>query len=161
MTNIGHQLFYIGVACYTSSTAIVKLSLLVQYLRVFREGRMRTICLWLLALTVLWSVAVVYASCVSCPLLICADQTHYRFMAWFPCFPVQASWDTTILDKQCYFFGAKDDSFEFAASYVSHAASNMTLDLIILLLPTALYFQRDMTRKEIWGVSWLISMGAM
>ncbi|KAK3700383.1 hypothetical protein LTR37_015994 [Vermiconidia calcicola] len=82
-------------------------------------------------------------------------------MAWFPCFPVQASWDTTILDKKCYFFGARDNGFEFAAAFVSHAASNMTLDLIILLLPTALYFQQDMTRKEIWGVSWLISMGAI
>jgi hypothetical protein len=53
-------------ALYITEAAIIKASLLLQYLRIFKAGFMRWICLVLLVTVMLWGFA-------------------YGFMVWFPC----------------------------------------------------------------------------
>lgn len=56
-------------AMYSSETAIIKMSLLVQYLRVFKAGSMRWICLSLLGIITAWGIT-------------------YGFMTWVPCMAI-------------------------------------------------------------------------
>jgi len=65
---------YLNMASYYMCAGLVKLSLLCQYLRMFKSGVLRTTCLVLLYTTGFW--------------------TLFWFMqGWFPCFPVSGFWD--------------------------------------------------------------------
>lgn len=55
------------------SNALIKVSLLLQYLRTFVDIRLRRVCI---ALTV----------------ITCAYAFAFGFMGWFPCFPVEGFW---------------------------------------------------------------------
>lgn len=59
-------MFYFENALYITNTAVIKLSLLLQYLRIFKAGTMRWVCVSLFVLISLWGLT-------------------YSFMAWFPC----------------------------------------------------------------------------
>jgi hypothetical protein len=79
--------FYISNGAYTTTSVIIKLSLLFQYRRLFREGYRRTLTVILLAVVMLWGFTFV-------------------FMAWFPCFPVSGFWNKTMIPQaKCYGFG--------------------------------------------------------
>lgn len=60
---------YITNAAYHTTTAFIKVSLLFQYLRIFRNGIRRTICIMLFATICVWGMV-------------------YSFISWVPCFPV-------------------------------------------------------------------------
>lgn len=122
------------------STAFIKLSLLFQYLRVFKDrGASRGLCIILIAVTALWGTA-------------------YSFIAWFPCFPVRD--DPDPFSDQCYgFYSAK--AMIFYRTYLSHSASNMALDLMVLLTPLPIYFQAGTLRKTKLGLLILFGMGAL
>lgn len=55
------------------SNALVKVSLLLQYLRTFVEPILRRLCITLIVIT-------------------CAYGIAFGFMAWFPCIPVEGFW---------------------------------------------------------------------
>jgi hypothetical protein len=79
--------FYVANAAYIMTTVCVKLSLLCQYLRLFREGYRRPLVITLLTLVSLWGGA-------------------FTFMAWFPCFPVHGFWNKRMSPPaRCYGFG--------------------------------------------------------
>lgn len=59
-------MFYFENAIYITNTAVIKLSLLTQYMRIFKGGMMRWICKSLIIIIGLWGFT-------------------YGFMAWFPC----------------------------------------------------------------------------
>lgn len=122
------QRFYIANATYTLSTTLLKLSLLCQYLRIFKEGGIRIAIYAIFAFCLVWGVI----SCV---------------MAWAPCFPVQAYWDWSVTKHTCYAYGAKVEK-PFFITYVSHGAFNMVLDLAVLVLPAPIVFRRAMTKRE-------------
>lgn len=134
------QYFYISNSTYCMSTAFVKLALLFQYLRIFKEGRMRAITIVVMIVTALWGAA-------------------YTFMAIVPCFPIHKYWVLTIPGK-CYGFGSLDASV-FYGMYASSAAMNMTLDLIVLAIPVPVYFSRDTPFKSKLGLTALFCMGIM
>ncbi|KAI8942357.1 hypothetical protein NX059_000433 [Plenodomus lindquistii] len=78
---------YITNAAYHTTTAFIKVSLLLQYLRIFRDGVRRRVCFILLAIVIAWGSA-------------------FSFMAWVPCFPVSGFWDRqTVPPPKCYGFG--------------------------------------------------------
>jgi hypothetical protein len=134
-------LFYLADAAFVTSTALIKLSLLLQYLRIFDKGRMRHFCL-----VVLWMV-VTWGSVTS-------------FMAWFPCFPVQAYWDWSADSSKCYGYGAVFVE-PYYATYFAHSIINMSLDAIILALPVPLLFQADTDRRTRLGLVGLLMIGVM
>jgi hypothetical protein len=64
------------------SNALVKVSLLLQYLRVFVDPIHRRLCKALAAIS-------------------CAYGIAFGFMAWFPCIPIEGFWRRD-LDAFCY-----------------------------------------------------------
>lgn len=80
------QRFYIANGTYSVSTALIKLSLLFQYLRIFDSGPVRKLCIWLIVIISCWGAA-------------------FSFMAWLPCFPVRAYWDWSLAGARCYAYG--------------------------------------------------------
>ncbi|KAK8023573.1 hypothetical protein PG993_011639 [Apiospora rasikravindrae] len=130
--------FYVSNTTYCMSTAFVKLSLLFQYLRIYREGKMRTACIVTMIITALWGAA-------------------YTFMAVVPCFPIQKYWTLTLPGK-CYGFGSLNPPV-FYAMYASSAAMNMTLDLVVLALPVPFYFDKNTPVKSKLGLIGLFCMG--
>ncbi len=65
---------------------MIKLSLLLQYLRIYERGRMRIFCRAMIGIISIWGLV-------------------FSFMAWFPCFPVRAYWDWEITEATCYAWG--------------------------------------------------------
>lgn len=109
--------FYVANSAYVMSTTLIKVSLLLQYLRVFKSPILRTVCYFLLITTSLWGFA-------------------YSFLAWVPCVPVYDFWSLTLAesDKTCFGYGSSTRG-RFVETYLSHAGVNMTLDILILSLP--------------------------
>ncbi|KAI1765676.1 hypothetical protein GGR53DRAFT_254977 [Hypoxylon sp. FL1150] len=136
------QIFYVGNAAYVTSTALIKEALLLQYLRVFNKGvMMRRLILVLIVLTGLWGFA-------------------YSFLAWVPCVPVRSFWNLTQgEDVNCYGYGSQYMR-PFVATFISHAAINMTLDAIVLIIPIPLFFKDGTTTSTRMRLVGLLSMGA-
>ncbi|KAK8068556.1 hypothetical protein PG996_007668 [Apiospora saccharicola] len=132
------KFFYISNTTYCMSTAFVKLALLFQYLRIFKEGRMRAITISVMVITAVWGAA-------------------YTFMAIVPCFPIQKYWTLTLPGK-CYGFGSLNPPV-FYAMYASSAAVNMTLDLAVLAIPIPVYFAANTPFKSKLGLTALFCMG--
>lgn len=123
------------------STALVKLSLLFQYLRIFKEERiMRRICIGLIWFVSLWGSAI-------------------TFISWAPCFPMSAYWNLG-KDGVCYGFGASSAA-KFFACYAAVAASNMVMDIIILLIPLPLYLKKNTPRNTRISLLMLFLMGVL
>jgi hypothetical protein len=134
--------FYVANAAYTTTTVCIKLSLLLQYLRLFRDGYRRTMTLVLLGIVTLWG-------------------SGFAFIAWFPCFPVSGFWDKHMIPQaKCYGFGyrtikeAKDTLFAFSGS-------NMILDLAVFLIPLTEYFRPGLKRKQVLAMTALFVLASM
>ncbi|KAL5120583.1 hypothetical protein ACEQ8H_001602 [Pleosporales sp. CAS-2024a] len=110
--------FYFEHSIYVTQCVLVKLSLLCQYLRIFRAGTMRWVCYILLGIVTLWGSA-------------------FLFIAWFPCFPVRGTWDRTVTAK-CYGFGMGNIQ-DFIMAFRIQSSSNMVLDILIFLTPMVIF----------------------
>jgi hypothetical protein len=122
------------------STALVKLALLLQYLRIFKENPLRLMCIIVIAFTSIWGFA-------------------YTFMAFFPCFPPQAYWHLSST-ATCYAYGAATAE-SFYGTYSSASAINMVLDIVILAIPVPLYFRKGTPAKAKMGLLGLLLMGGL
>ncbi|KAF1362824.1 hypothetical protein EJ07DRAFT_105658 [Lizonia empirigonia] len=131
---------YVTNAAYHTTTALVKISLLLQYLRLFRQGTLRYICITLLATVALWGFA-------------------FSFLAWFPCLPVSGLWHRTASSK-CYGFGYQTLD-ETKATLFSFAATNMFFDIVIFLIPLKEFIRPGLRKKEILAMTGLFSMGSL
>lgn len=131
---------YVTNAAYHTTTALVKISLLLQYLRLFRQGTLRYICITLLAIVALWGFA-------------------FSFLAWFPCLPVSGLWNRTASSK-CYGFGYRTLD-ETRATLFSFAATNMFFDIVIFLIPLKEFMRPGLRKKEILAMTGLFSMGSL
>ena len=134
--------YYVMNAAYTMTTACIKLSLLFQYLRLFREGYRRTTSIVLLVLVILWGGT-------------------FIFMAWFPCFPVSGFWNKQMIPPaKCYGFGYWTVK-EVKETLLAFAGSNMTLDVAIFLLPLTEYFRPNLKRKQVLAMTSLFALCSM
>ncbi|KAF9693665.1 hypothetical protein EKO04_008337 [Ascochyta lentis] len=142
MDNIERYLlsFYIEHSIYLTETALIKVSLLLQYLRIFKAGRMRWLCLGLLVLVSLWGLA-------------------YSIMGWFSCSPVSAAWHRTA-EAKCYGFGFGDRE-SFIAMFQAHSASNMFFDLAIFATPLVLFRTPNLKFKNILALTGVFAFGAV
>ncbi|KAL6702642.1 hypothetical protein ACN47E_001265 [Coniothyrium glycines] len=134
--------FYVANAAYTSTTVFVKLSLLSQYLRMFRGSYRRISTISLLVLVVVWGTA-------------------FCFLAWFPCVPIRGFWDKMMIPPaKCYGFGYRT-AHEARLTLLAFAGSNMCLDVLVFLLPFTEYFRSDLGRKELIAMTGLLAMGSI
>ncbi|KAI1100041.1 hypothetical protein F4804DRAFT_336665 [Jackrogersella minutella] len=131
--------FYVGNATYVTGTALIKEALLLQYLRVFDRGVfVHRLLIVLIVFTALWGIA-------------------YSFLAWVPCFPVHDFWDNGG-GPNCYAYGSQYAG-PFIATFQSHAAINMVLDTIVLIIPLPLFFKDGATTCSRIRLVGLLSMG--
>ncbi|KAI0172994.1 hypothetical protein GGR52DRAFT_431026 [Hypoxylon sp. FL1284] len=133
--------FYVGNATYVTATALIKEALLLQYLRVFNKGVvMKRLLHALIVFTALWGIA-------------------YSFLAWVPCVPVEEFWNLQqTVDANCFGYGSQY-ARPFIATFTTHAAINMALDILVLVIPVPLFFDKGTsvwTRVRLVG---LLSMG--
>jgi hypothetical protein len=80
-------------------------------------------------------------------------------LALFSCTPIQKNWNFT-LEGKCVAWGSKDSNV-FFASWAAHAASNMMLDILVLLLPIPFLGGLRMGGKTRLGFICLFSMGGV
>jgi len=137
------QSFYLPNSTYPMSTALIKLALCFQYLRVLGPDspRLRLVTKVVIVVTALWGFA-------------------YSFIAWVPCWPVSAYWDWSVPVVARWGFGSHDVSV-FVGTYISHVASNVVLDLIVFAIPLPLYFDPTLTQKSKVGLCGLVVLGLM
>jgi predicted small integral membrane protein len=128
------------------STALIKISLLLQYMRLYRRGtRLFNVCGGLAVFVSLWGIA-------------------YSIIAWVPCVPISDYW-TVIYEQdisalRCYGYGSQYVE-PFKATYESHAAVNMLLDLVVMGLPIPLYFEPGAQGRTKMGLMGIILMGSL
>lgn len=137
------QYVYAANVTYCSSTALIKIAILLQYLRLFDMGSKiaRRICQVLIVITACWGLA-------------------FWLTALLGCMPIRANWDLSITDKKCVMFGSKDPKVLFAA-FTGHATSNMFLDVLVLLTPIPFLKGLRMQGKTRWGIGALFLIGGM
>lgn len=135
------QYFYMAHAMYITNTVVIKISLLLQFLRIFKAGYMRLVCLGLLGLVSLWGLG-------------------FAIVGWFPCFPVRGYWDRTI-NARCYGFGFGENPSEFVGTYRAHSASNMVFDVAIFLAPLVLFGRPNLKLKSLLSMAGIFALGAM
>ncbi|ORY65963.1 uncharacterized protein BCR38DRAFT_456638 [Pseudomassariella vexata] len=133
--------FYVMNAAYVSSTTFIKLALMFQYLRIYDQATMmyRT-CQAVTIFTALWGFA-------------------YSFIAWVPCFPIWQFW-TGDPGAQCYGYGSIIPT-QFVATYETHSAINMALDIMVLIIPLPLFFQKGTKFTQHLRLFGLIFMGTV
>lgn len=131
---------YLQSAAYYTTTALVKVSLLLQYLRMFRSGTLRKISIALLVLVTIWGLTCTFAG-------------------WFPCFPVSGFWNRLgEPNAKCYGFGFGSIDGAYAA-FVSFAATNMAFDTAIFLIPIAEFVKSDLRRKQVIAMVGIFTLG--
>ncbi|KAH9874361.1 hypothetical protein IAQ61_003550 [Plenodomus lingam] len=136
------QWLYVTNAAYHTTTAFIKISLLLQYLRIFRDGLRRHVCLVLLGIVIVWGSA-------------------FAFMTWVPCFPISGFWNRqTDPPPKCYGFGY-DNMDEAKIAVLSFSISNMVLDVAIFLIPLSEYFKRNIGKKQLFAMTGLFCLGSI
>ncbi|KZM26914.1 uncharacterized protein EKO05_0010537 [Ascochyta rabiei] len=109
---------------YCASTTFIKLAILFQYMRLFDETTTSTTSSrYHLARKCIWSVIIISAMW----------GFSFFILALFPCQPIAKNWNPTLPGK-CVGWGTKDPD-QFFRMWVAQAATNMFLDIIVLLLP--------------------------
>jgi hypothetical protein len=108
---------------YAASTATIKISLLLQYIRLYESGTYTyRFAQFLLVLVSLWGFAL-------------------TFISTFVCFPSpSAFWK--MKPRGCYGFAATNLA-ELTGTIKGHSASNFFLDVLVLLLAIRLQFVKD------------------
>lgn len=139
--NYFHYVYAANVS-YCLSTALIKVSILIQYLRLF-------------------SLSCHYAArraCITLLVIISCWGTAFFFISLLGCTPIAKNWDMSIPGGQCVMFGSKNPKVLFGA-FVSHASSNMFFDLLVWILPIPFFKTLSLHGKQKKGVIALISVG--
>jgi hypothetical protein len=120
-------------------TTLIKVSLLLQFLRIFKAGLMWWTCIVLLVTVTLWGIG-------------------FSFLAWFPCFPVRGYWDRSV-PAHCYGYGLGNVA-DFVNIYKAHSASNMAFDIAIFLTPLVLFGRPSLKAKNLLAMAGIFTFGA-
>lgn len=132
--------YYVTFFTYVMSTACIKISLILQFLRIFTTGHMRYVCFALLSTTALWGLASV-------------------ILALIPCWPVKGAWEL-LTPTKCWAFSIRD-SKSMVTSNETHAVINMVLDILVLLTAVKLLFAAQIEKKQRVGLSVMLVLGSL
>ncbi|KAK5659997.1 hypothetical protein OQA88_13463 [Cercophora sp. LCS_1] len=123
---------YIGTATYPLSFMLIKIALLLQYLRAFNGPRTRQVCKWMIVISTVSGV--VFSVCT-----------------WFSCWPVQFFWDNRI-DGQCWGFASRNH-LEFMRITVTQVVIAVVLDLAVFVIPFWIFFSENKPEQRLSKVS--------
>lgn len=130
------QAAYVANAMYPTATSLVKIAILLQFLRLFdARSRYRTATLIMLYITSLWGLG-------------------FSVISWFPAFPVSAFWDLTNQTAIRYGLASLRVN-EFTGTLTALNTTHMALDLVILGIPVPYYLKSKLswrTRLSLLGL---------
>ncbi|OHE96338.1 hypothetical protein CORC01_08410 [Colletotrichum orchidophilum] len=136
------KIFYICNGMLPTSTCLIKIAILLQYLRTFERGsKSRILTIVMICITSMWGAA-------------------FIFLAWVPCIPIAAYWDWSLPYRGRWGFGTLVAE-ELIRVYEAHATSNMIIDFIIFAIPLPLYFNTEVNNKSRKGVLGLFLLGSV
>ncbi|EKG17225.1 hypothetical protein MPH_05560 [Macrophomina phaseolina MS6] len=137
------HLFWAATISYFCSTTLIKVSLLVQYLRLFE--RRSNIYLLIIALTA----------------IISAWGITFVFLLVFSCSPVKKFWSWST-PGHCFGFGiGSEDADTFFASFATHSAFNMAFDVVVLMFPIFSLSSIDLQGNRKYAIAGLAVLGAV
>ncbi|KAF2009687.1 hypothetical protein BU24DRAFT_358434, partial [Aaosphaeria arxii CBS 175.79] len=125
---------------YSASATFIKLSVLYQYLRFF-DFQLRTarrLTWWLFGTIAAWGIA-------------------FNLLALFSCTPIRKNWDWEI-KGHCIAWGSKDPDV-FFETWAAHNATNMLLDILVLLLPVPFLRELRLQGKSKAGLIGVFVLG--
>ncbi|CBX96341.1 hypothetical protein IAQ61_001510 [Plenodomus lingam] len=135
---------------YCASSALIKLSIMFQFLRLFAEScpshrscQYRIACrlTWLLIIiTTIWGIV-------------------FFFIAIFPCRPIEKNWYPS-MEGQCFGWGSKDPD-TFFPMFLGHSVSNSVLDIAVLALPAPFLGMLRLAGKGRAGLITLYTLGCI
>lgn len=144
------QHIYVTNAAYCISATFIKLAILFQFLRLFAETASSTstaqyrlarwVTIGLITICSLWGFA-------------------FCMLALFPCQPIDKEWNLQKPGK-CIGWGSKDPEV-FFPMFAGHSASNMVLDMLVLLLPIPFLGMLRLAGKSRAGLITLFTLGIM
>ncbi|KAF1912158.1 hypothetical protein BDU57DRAFT_533057 [Ampelomyces quisqualis] len=139
---------YITNTSYCCSATFIKLAILFQYLRLFAETAPST------------STAQYRLACrvtYSCIILSSLWGVTFFLLALCSCNPIAKNWNLK-LDGTCIGWGSKVPD-EFFEMFAGHSASNMVLDLLVLLTPLPFLSMLRIAGKSKAGLITLFTLG--
>lgn len=83
----------------------------------------------------------------------------FFLLALFPCQPIAKNWNPALKGK-CVGWGSKDPN-KFFSMWAGHAATNMFLDIVVLLLPLPFLGMLRLAGKSRVGLIALFAMGGV
>jgi hypothetical protein len=141
---------YVTNIAYCGSATFIKLAILFQYLRLFAESASSTT-----------SAQYILARRVTIGLITISSLWGLTFLllAIFPCSPIAKDWNPS-LPGTCIGWGSKNPD-KFFQMFVGHSASNMVLDLMVLMVPVPFLSMLRISGKSKAGLITLFAFGAM
>jgi hypothetical protein len=135
---------------YCASATFIKLAILFQYLRLFAEAAQSTT-----------SAQYLLARRITIALITISSMWGLAFflLAVFPCNPIAKDWKPQ-LDGTCIGWGSKDPN-QFFEMFVGHSASNMVLDLMVLMVPVPFLSMLRIAGKSKVGLVTLFTLGTV
>lgn len=127
------QYYYIETIFYTLALGLTKISIVVQYLRIFSATRAtRIACI-----------------CALCFLVVALIQAF--FLAIFTCSPVSNFWMSSEL-KGC---------MDLLRLYVGQSSLSIVSDLLVILLPIPAFQQLKISKKEKYVLIGIFALGSL
>ncbi|KAB2576867.1 hypothetical protein BFW01_g7897 [Lasiodiplodia theobromae] len=135
--------FWAGTISYFWSTSIIKVSLLLQYLRLFeKRSKIYYLIIGLIVVVSIWGLT-------------------YTALLAFACSPVQKFWEWN-RPGTCFGFGAGSaDPETFFATFATHSALNMAFDIIVLAFPIFSLSSIDLEGKRKYAIAGLAVLGSV
>jgi hypothetical protein len=125
------QVFYVSIVFYYAGLGAVKMSILLQYLRVFAI-KMRTVTVVTMAIIGMWSTALVFVSI-------------------FTCSPVEGFWDRS-LNAKC---------IPNLPQWYINAAGNIVTDIVIFMLPIPVLWKLQLPKSQRLSLIAIFGLGTL
>lgn len=123
--------FYGSVPIYLTGLAVTKVSIIMQYMRVFVGTMIQRICRITLVVVIIYGLWTFWS-------------------AVFTCFPVAKFWDKTIKTGYC---------INFTALWFTNASINIVTDLIVFSLPMPVIRSLNLPKKQKIGLMLIFAVG--
>ncbi|KAF4546679.1 Integral membrane protein [Lasiodiplodia theobromae] len=129
---LGNQMhwFWVSTWIYLTGVAFAKISILVQYIRVF-VGRKTVMASWA-------TVAFIVTCCLVC-----------FFGGVFACTPVEKFWNPTVPGK----------CIDYLAIWYLHCSMAIATDLAIVIIPLPTIFNMNLESKKKWSLAFTFALG--